>query len=349
MPPKDAKETGKIIGEKSENHMALRFGLLIPKDGVEPPQEQAYSFHHVMVQLEEMMGKLKTMEDKQENLVIEQRRIDAAIQRIGAAPRGQGLAPIGQLPRPQDEAPLGVVNMQERQVDPPLPPPEEEVVDVVEDVAQVDARNINVMCRHLLVLGMETGIMATGIMAMTIGMASSATLPEHREQKAKGIARSDEEMPPPKERRPSIPVRNGYINRVVPSRGQVVQPMAPRPVALTGSMPRSKLDLTTTEDMPMRVPNRSVTWKTVQRKLDFSSEDAKPSMMITSTVQGTSMPMMTRSKITASAPHNAAMEEEVTALTTILEKCNFKKDAEEVVPEGIFKVTDDMTFEYLVG
>ncbi|OMO59383.1 hypothetical protein COLO4_34236 [Corchorus olitorius] len=48
--------------------MALRSGLLIPKDGVEPPQEQAYSFHHVMAQLEEMMGKLKTMEDKQENL-----------------------------------------------------------------------------------------------------------------------------------------------------------------------------------------------------------------------------------------------------------------------------------------
>ncbi|OMP11421.1 angiopoietin-related protein 4 isoform 2 [Corchorus olitorius] len=124
--------------------MALRSVLLIPKDGVEPPQEQAYSFHHVMAHLEEMMGKLKTMEDKQENLVIEQRRIDAAIQRIGAAPGGQGLAPAGQLPRPQDEAPLGVVNVQERQVDPPLPPPEEEVVDVVEDVAQVDARNINV-------------------------------------------------------------------------------------------------------------------------------------------------------------------------------------------------------------
>ncbi|OMO88960.1 hypothetical protein COLO4_20018 [Corchorus olitorius] len=27
MPPKDAKESGKIIGEKSENHMALRSGL----------------------------------------------------------------------------------------------------------------------------------------------------------------------------------------------------------------------------------------------------------------------------------------------------------------------------------
>ncbi|OMP09568.1 hypothetical protein COLO4_05342 [Corchorus olitorius] len=37
MPPKDAKETGKIIVEKSENHMALRSGLLIPKDGVKPP------------------------------------------------------------------------------------------------------------------------------------------------------------------------------------------------------------------------------------------------------------------------------------------------------------------------
>ncbi|OMP10750.1 peptide transporter PTR2, partial [Corchorus olitorius] len=72
------------------------------------------------------------------------RRIDAAIQRIGAAPGGQGLAPAGQLPRPQDEAPLGVVNVQEHQVDPPPPPLEEEVVDVVEDVAQVDARNINV-------------------------------------------------------------------------------------------------------------------------------------------------------------------------------------------------------------
>ncbi|OMO71456.1 hypothetical protein COLO4_28242 [Corchorus olitorius] len=237
MLPKDAKETSKIIGEKSENHLALRSGLLIPKDGVEPPQEQAYSFHHVMAQLEEMMGKLKTMEDKQENLVIEQRRIDAAIQRIGVAPRGQGLAPVGQLPRPHDESSFGVVNVQERQ------------------------------------------------------------------QKAKGIARSVEEMPPPKERRPSIPVRNGYINRAVPSRGQVSQPMAPRPVALTGSMPRRKLDLTTTEDMPMKVPNRSVTWKTVQRKLDFSSEGAKPSMMITSTVQGTSKPMMTRSKITPSAPH----------------------------------------------
>ncbi|OMO88962.1 transcription factor GTE8-like protein [Corchorus olitorius] len=155
--------------------------------------------------------------------------------------------------------------------------------------------------------------------------------------------------PPPKERRPSIPVRYGYINRAAPSREQVSQPMAPRPVALIGSMSRRKLDLT--EDMSMKVPNRSVTWKTVQRKLDFSSEDAKPSMMITSTVQGTSKPMMTRSKITALAPHNAAMEEEVTALATSLdlEKCNFKKDAEEVVPEKMFKVTDDMTFEYLVG
>ncbi|OMO67953.1 dynein heavy chain 5, axonemal-like protein, partial [Corchorus olitorius] len=46
---------------------------------------------------------------------------------------------------------------------------------------------------------------------------------------------------------------------------------------------------------------------------------------------------------------NAAMEEEVTALTTSLERCHFKKDAEEGVPKGMFKVTDDMTFEYLVG
>ncbi|OMO70037.1 hypothetical protein COLO4_28811 [Corchorus olitorius] len=43
------------------------------------------------------------------------------------------------------------------------------------------------------------------------------------------------------------------------------------------------------------------------------------------------------------------MEEEVTALATSLERCHFKKDAEVGVPEGMFKVTDDMTFEYLVG
>ncbi|OMO95998.1 reverse transcriptase [Corchorus capsularis] len=109
-------------------------------------------------------------------------------------------------------------------------------------------------------------------------------------------------MPPPKERRPSIPVRYGYINRAAPSRQQVSQPMAPRPVAL-GSMPRRKLYLTTTEDMPMKVSNRSFAWRTVQRKLDFAAEDVKPSMIITSAVQGTSKPMLTRSKITASAPH----------------------------------------------
>ncbi|OMP06468.1 Retrotransposon gag protein [Corchorus capsularis] len=115
-----------------------------------------------------------------------------------------------------------------------------------------------------------------------------------REQKAKGIARDEEAMPPPKERRPSIPVRYGYINRVAPSRQQVPQPMAPRPVAL-GSMPRRKLDLTTTKDMPMKVPNRSFAWRTVQRKLDFAEEDVKPSMIITSAVQGTSKPMLTKS------------------------------------------------------
>ncbi|OMO50278.1 hypothetical protein CCACVL1_30539, partial [Corchorus capsularis] len=67
--------------------------------------------------------------------------------------------------------------------------------------------------------------------------------------------------------------------------------MAPRPVALNGSMPRSKLDLTTTEDMPVKVPNQSVAWRTVQKKLDFAAEDAKPSMIITLIVQGTSKPM----------------------------------------------------------
>ncbi|OMO82013.1 Retrotransposon gag protein [Corchorus capsularis] len=270
-----------------------------------------------------------------------------------------------------------------------------------------------------------------------------------REQKAKGIARDDEAMPQPKERSPSIPVRYGYINRTAPSRQQVPQPMAPRPVAL-GSMPIRKLDLTTIEDMPMKVPNRSFAWRTVQRKLDFAVEDVKPSMIITSAVQGTSKPMLTKSKIIASTPHvlkptvqfptrsrseirpwlerrkkeirtmaiqneikirrdhamefnrpkmvrptvralvgvwqrvehhkfptppiqrnrktwrrrelrrrvkarkelqdAAAMEEEVTALATSLEKCHFEKDAdEEAILKGMFKVTADMTFEYLVG
>ncbi|OMP07133.1 DNA helicase PIF1, ATP-dependent [Corchorus olitorius] len=46
---------------------------------------------------------------------------------------------------------------------------------------------------------------------------------------------------------------------------------------------------------------------------------------------------------------NAAMEEEVTALANSLQKCHFNKDAdEEVVLERMFKVTTDMTFEYLV-
>ncbi|OMO78281.1 Retrotransposon gag protein [Corchorus capsularis] len=261
-------------------------------------------------------------------------------------------------------------------------------------------------------MGVDKDLFPAAVNMVSVNFPTGGRLT--REQKAKGIARDEEAMPPPKERRPLIPVRYGYINRSAPS-------VAPKPVAL-GSMPRRKLDLTTTEDMPMKVPNRSFAWRTVQRKLDFVAEDVKPLMIITSAVQGTSKPMLTKSKITTSAPHvlkptvqfptrsrseirpwlergkkeirtmaiqnevkirrdhamesnrpnmknrktwrrrelrrrakarkelQDAMMEEVTALATSLEKCHFKKDAdEEAILKGMFKVTADMTFEYLNG
>ncbi|OMP05581.1 hypothetical protein COLO4_08746 [Corchorus olitorius] len=187
------------------------------------------------------------------------RALTEAVERMGIAPGGQGPAPGDQLPplqqRPQNEAPLGIINAQEQ-------------------------------------------------------------------------------PPPPKERRPSIPVRYGYINRAVPSREQVSQPMAPRPVALKGSMPRRKLDLTTTDDILMKkVEHPKFPTPPIQRKRKtWRRRELRRRAKARKELQ------------------NAAMEEEVTALAASLEKCHFKKDVdEEVVLEGMFKVTDDMTFEYLVG
>ncbi|OMO49394.1 Integrase, catalytic core [Corchorus capsularis] len=299
------------------------------------------------------------------------RALTDAVGRMGITPGGQSLAPVNQpLPlqqRPQNEAPLGVVNAQEHQVDPPLPP-SQEIADNMEDVAQVDARNIPVYVpppghvgngnghngnsnrngnqRHATkaqvhpqdraayevfkqeVSGLDCNQIIDIVQEMFVldsegrvdlyfvrtvdDRAYLSRLSQRKGEPAEDylaqfkklknrcrFALPEEEFVHMAQNDLDIELRKKFVWEKI-ERGILKFLEAPKKELVVDKDPFA----TAVNMVSVNFPTCGhLTKETVQRKLDFAAEDAKPLMIITSIVQGTSKPMVTKSKITASAPH----------------------------------------------